>query len=275
MIRESSRLQRFHFHRFEFKYLLAPAQAAEIYRELSFHMDPDPFARDHPGKSYRVTSLYFDTDALDHYYEKLDGLRSRKKIRIRTYAEGPEEELVIYLEIKRRKNNTIIKDRVDLPYEAICHPRMNRLFSFLEDPVLPRDRKRTLEEFLFDFYRLRLTPQVRVTYLRKPLVARINPKIRVTFDSSVRSAATDRLFSPEAGRFVFPQEVVMEIKFSGSLPWWLHHVIQKYELTQESLSKYCLGVEQCGRLEGIHKWVGYRRDYARRALLSEGGVIHR
>lgn len=254
-------LQRFHFHRFEFKYYVTPEQADQIYRELMFHMDPDPYAEGHEDKSYRVTSLYFDTDDLVHYYEKLDGIKTRKKFRIRTYETRPREGLLVYLEIKRRKGSVIIKDRADVPYEAIRHQSFGQLFSLLRQDHLPPQRKQTLEEFLFDLYRLRMTPQVLVTYLRKPLVARFNKKVRVTFDHELRSVATDRLFSSERGRFVFPSQRIMEVKFSGGLPWWLHHVIQKYELSHEPISKYCLAIDASERPDGMRKLTGYRRDY--------------
>ena len=255
-------LQRFHFHRFEFKYLIFPETAAQIERELSFHMDPDAFAIHSPQRSYRVTSLYFDTDALDHYYEKLDGIKTRKKYRIRTYEESPREGMEVFLEIKRRKNNVVIKDRANVPFEVVRLSRLGKLWDMLgREDGIPPQRRQTLEEFLFDTHRLRMSPQVLVSYIRRPLVDRISRKVRVTFDREIRSLATDRLFSTERGRFIFTDHVVMEIKFSGSLPWWLHHIIQKYELSLRSISKYCLGLEATGRIDGGNKFVGYLRNY--------------
>lgn len=208
-------------------------------------MDPDPYAAGIKDHTYRVTSLYFDSDTLDHYNEKLDGNKTRKKYRIRTYAREPQPGLEVFLEIKRRKNSVVIKDRVNVPYEAVKAITFDSLFELIKKDSIPRGLAVTLQEFIFDLYRLRMTPKVLVSYVRKPLIAKINKRIRVTFDSSIRSVSTDHLFCSEPGRFLFPNEVVMEIKFSGSMPWWLHHVIQKYGVRYEAISKYCLGVDSC------------------------------
>ena len=252
-------LRKFHFHRFEFKYLVTPAQADEIHKELSFHMEPDPYAMENPDRSYQIRSLYFDNDSLDHYYEKMDGVKTRKKFRIRTYANQPTKGLEVYFEIKRRKNGVIIKDRANVPYEMIRTFRFENLLEFAGDKNFSSQKKSTLEEFLFDFYRLRMSPQVLISYTRTPLVDKITRKIRVTFDQDIRCLVTNDLFSAQRGRHVLAKHRVMEVKFSGSMPWWLHHVIQKYEIGNEAISKYCLGIETSGR--ETQKLVGHHRDY--------------
>ena len=93
-------LKRFHFHRFEFKYLLTLPQAQAILEELRFHMQPDPYAEKKEGGIYKVTSLYFDDETFRMYGEKLAGLKTRRKFRIRTYVSSPEEDDKVYLEIK-------------------------------------------------------------------------------------------------------------------------------------------------------------------------------
>ena len=55
------------------------------------------------------TNIVLD-DSLVSSCQKATGIKTRKKLRIRTYARSREESEILFLEIKRRKNNIIIKD---------------------------------------------------------------------------------------------------------------------------------------------------------------------
>jgi hypothetical protein len=236
-------LRRFHFHRFEFKYSLSLKQAEHIYRELLLHMNPDPFALELGRDRYRVTSLYFDTPDFRMYHEKLDGIKTRRKLRLRVYNIDLNQPDVVYLELKRRNNNTIIKDRFYVDANRMQSDYIKPLMEIMSNEQIPKHRKDVVEEFLFHVYRFRMMPKIAVTYDRKPLVSKVSKNIRITFDREIRAKATENLFDVDQGRFAFPNRVVMEVKFSGTLPWWVHHIFQVHNLCHESISKYCLGVD--------------------------------
>src|SRR3989344_8614882 len=99
-----------HFQRFEFKYLLTKLQAEDILADcLVNNLQWDPYVRDQEHKSYQVNSLYFDSDNYKCYNEKLSGLKSRFKVRIRSYGDiGVETG---FLEIKKKEDALVMKDR--------------------------------------------------------------------------------------------------------------------------------------------------------------------
>ena len=73
------------FNRFELKYLVPRSQLEAIREELTGRMEPDP----HAGPSgYGVWSVYYDTAQLRFYREKIEGLKFRRKLRIRRYGEA-------------------------------------------------------------------------------------------------------------------------------------------------------------------------------------------
>ena len=51
-----------------------------------------------------VNSLYFDTPEYSNFYEKVDGIKIRKKFRIRSYSHDKKDHPNLFLEMKGRKN---------------------------------------------------------------------------------------------------------------------------------------------------------------------------
>ena len=70
------------FNRYELKYV-ADRRLVEAFRELLGALDRDPHGVD---GFYPVWSRYYDTRDLRFYWEKIDGLRFRRKLRIRHYG---------------------------------------------------------------------------------------------------------------------------------------------------------------------------------------------
>ena len=80
-----------HFSRFEFKYVLTARAREELESQLQYFVELDPFVADREGAKYFVRSLYLDNEALDHYFEKTDGLKRELKpiTKIATPWSGP------------------------------------------------------------------------------------------------------------------------------------------------------------------------------------------
>ena len=74
------------FSRYEFKFLLNTAKAQLIENEIKNFMILDSNASKNQNKKYFVRSLYFDTPNYANFYEKVDGIKIRKKFRIRSYT---------------------------------------------------------------------------------------------------------------------------------------------------------------------------------------------
>ncbi|HLQ38391.1 MAG TPA: polyphosphate polymerase domain-containing protein [Planctomycetota bacterium] len=236
---------RLHFSRFEFKYVLPQALRDQIEAELQHFVELDPYVVDQPSHEYFVRSLYFDTPDFACFHDKQDGLHTRAKFRIRTYAQAISDSAPAFLEIKGRYNNLVWKHRSpfdgaferSLPGDALCRAVLRHV---AEGAVR--------NQFEFELYRRHLRPVALVDYLRRPYISRFDPDFRLTFDHRLAGAEADSLFPRQvaSSRRLLPGATVMELKFRRHVPAWFHHIIQAYELRRTSVSKICTGMQALG-----------------------------
>jgi len=240
------------FLRFEFKYVLPFALRREFESELGYFMSLDPYVSSQRHQRYFVRSLYFDDDVNTFYYEKTDGVMSRRKYRIRTYTDAREEDCAIFLEVKGRYNALVYKHRVELPHTVIRDLEAGRSALLNGFIGLEKDSD-VVRSFLYDSFRMRLKPVLLVDYERRPYVSRFAPDFRVTFDESLSSTVTTSLFggATDRRRVFMPGYTVVEVKFRRHIPAWFHRLTQFYELRRVSVSKYCKGMERTGLVENL------------------------
>lgn len=239
----------FHFQRFELKYLLKRFEAEHIIEDcLDHHLEWDPAVSGREDRSYPVTSLYLDTPGLKCYHEKIAGLEHRFKIRVRMYENELHRGADIFLEIKRKHNALIIKDRLLLGYGAY-----ETMFENGGSPAgIPESggEKKTAEEITGNIRRFGLMAVAAVRYRRRPLVGKFVDRLRITFDSALEAARgttmRDLNFFP-----VHRDAVVMEVKFNNALPFWFHRLIQAHNLERQPFSKYCEGITALSRLKQL------------------------
>ena len=84
------------FSRYEFKYLLKKEIRLLVEEEIRCFMQYDGYIDKELGNAYFVRSLYFDNAHSSNFFEKVDGMRTRSKFRIRTYGKNYEEGLPIF-----------------------------------------------------------------------------------------------------------------------------------------------------------------------------------
>jgi hypothetical protein len=72
------------FNRYEIKYLMDESHLPELRDKLKERMQVDSHHLVH-GPAL-ITSLYYDTRDLRCYWEKIEGLKFRRKLRIRVYG---------------------------------------------------------------------------------------------------------------------------------------------------------------------------------------------
>ena len=231
-----------HFQRFEFKYLVLASTVEGIIPELLHYMDCDPYAFASPDRSYGVRSLYFDSTGLDCYYQKIEGHRTRKKLRIRVYEGDLMPSSKVYLEIKRKYDSVVVKDRVAMT-QADCAALLRG--SYAPASLLIEGDQNTLDEFFWLFNYNAMVPQNMVYYRRRPFFAKFDPGFRVTIDSGLRTALAT-WFNESGQEFEVDRGIaIIEVKFHNILPEWFHHLIRKYQLTRVAYSKYCQALEVC------------------------------
>ena len=93
------------FNRFELTYLVTLLQTELIRSVLLTYLDAD----EHGGisGSYLLTSLYNDSPDYRCYWEKVDGCKCRRKLRIRCYEDDNPltNETPVFVEVKQRMDH--------------------------------------------------------------------------------------------------------------------------------------------------------------------------
>jgi hypothetical protein len=69
--------------RFELKYLISEDTALMVRDFVKSYLDFDEYSVGKPNYSYPVHSLYLDSDALQLYWETINGNKNRYKLRLR------------------------------------------------------------------------------------------------------------------------------------------------------------------------------------------------
>jgi SPX domain protein involved in polyphosphate accumulation len=233
--------------RLEFKYKV-PCEAKNSLRaDMLPFLKYDSFSDRMPKKEYTVRSIYYDTPSLQSYYEKLSGIKIRNKFRIRGYNELNDDSHV-FVEIKRRDTSYISKDRALMPFAELGKFLANAdLTRISNHSVEYENRVCSARNFLFYLMRDRLQPVINVVYEREAFECKFNSGLRITFDMNIRSRMTNtykNLYEEDHMDCLFAREFVLEVKYGSMLPAWVPAVINKYRLQKESVSKYCLSVEQ-------------------------------
>ncbi|MFG1695187.1 polyphosphate polymerase domain-containing protein [Nonomuraea sp. NPDC049309] len=231
------------FNRYEIKYLLDAAEAGELRAEIENLLDRDRHSGDN---GYGIWSVYYDTRRLRFYWEKIEGLKFRRKLRIRHYGDRFQVtgDTPVFVEIKQRVNRVTQKRRVRLPYRdaiALCDGRA----MVAHDP----SQRAFLEEVLDLVCRLDLRATAMTGYQRHAYVGRgADVGLRVTFDHRVRGRDRDFHLGADAeNRFIVPpSKVIMEVKANERVPYWLTDLTAKRNLQVIRVSKYCQSVEAYG-----------------------------
>ena len=237
-----------HSIRYELKYVLLTNQIKTIVADLTGRLAADAHS-DETGH-YRVTSLYYDTAAYKAYWDKIEGHKFRRKLRIRVYgADSVLPETACFVEIKQRHDKSCAKRRIRLPYAAA-----EGLCTGLEDDIdegqLP-DYDRTIQqEILYLTTALQLEPACVVSYDRLAFNGDdYAPGLRITFDTNLTGRVHAlSLLSRQQGEnhFVLPPDwCIMEIKVNDRVPYWLTEVLGKHCCTLRRVSKYCATLEAC------------------------------
>jgi VTC domain len=234
------------FNRFELKYILPVAQCVRIIDELSHRIPPDR----HGGeRGYPVVSLYYDSPQLECFWAKIEGIRFRRKLRLRIYP-GDDITQVTRgsIEIKQRINKTVQKRRLELPLaqaEQLC---MGRL-SF--DGLDPLDTQ-VANEVTYLSRVLDLRPTAITAYWRRAFEGQEeNVGIRVTFDTHVASRVHAlTVNAPAVNRLILPADhCIMEVKADERVPEWATSLLARYDCRLSRISKYCAGVAQLRHLK--------------------------
>lgn len=227
------------FQRFEAKYFLGELEAQAILEFIRPYVALDPHAPE--GGHYPINSLYLDSPDLQLFHSSLFGEKNRFKLRIRSYDDAPDAP--VFFEIKRRMDQVILKQRVDVKRGAV--PALLGGSGYTPG-VLVRPSEREMIKLLHfrDLMEgICAMPKCMVRYMREAYMSDFEEPVRISFDrrlSTLPALAYEDAqwtYGPHWMPVDFP-EVVMEIKFTDAFPRWVHRMIQYFELPRVSAAKY-------------------------------------
>jgi len=229
--------------RLEYKYLVPKDLIGDIRAEMLPFVEIDSFADREDAKEYTVRSIYYDTLDFDCYVKKVEGIKVRKKFRIRGYNH-PEGDSIVFLEVKRKYINYIGKNRAPL-YKS----NIDQFFltKNMDKYIIPLsgigEEQENARRFLYHFYKKSLRPTILIIYEREAFFGKFNKSLRLTFDKNLRSTiypSSDQLFMEERIIHAMPKYLIFEVKFYNGLPDWLRNIVRTYDLRRMALSKYTI-----------------------------------
>lgn len=230
------------FNRYELKYVLPVSQCDEIRADLRRHLCPDS----HGGeRGYRVVSLYYDSADLACFWAKVEGIRFRRKVRLRIYPELDITQTSRGLvEIKQRINRTVQKRRLVLPLAAAEQLCAGKLDESDLDQLDELDAS-VAHEVTFLVKSMQLKPTAITAYHRQAWVGQFQDAgLRVTFDTSVgcRDFALKVNESTDTPLFISRDWCIMEVKANETVPDWMTSLLARHDCQLRRVSKYCSGL---------------------------------
>jgi len=233
-------------YRYEFKYILNKKISDQIEKEARNFMIYDGHVNKELNNKYFVRSLYFENNFSSNFYEKADGMKIRRKYRLRTYSNFFDPKVPIFFEVKGRISERTYKKRINIKNKYLnLFLSQSQNFNLLN--LYPNNEM--IINFIFDSFRKNLKPLILVDYKRRPYINKFGLYFRLTFDTNLLSSKTNNLFSNDKYSSWLECKAgytILEVKFDRSIPAWFHRIIQCYNLKRKSISKFVLGMSSCG-----------------------------
>lgn len=214
--------------RFEKKFIIS----RNLFNIISSFLHTNLFAISYPDR--KITSIYYDDEDFGLFYESLEGISDRKKVRVRFYDDNfndavLENKIKIaetgYKKIYKLKNDLIAEKLVDFEYNSDQEKQINLSIPYLID----------------DLY----MPVLLVNYKRSYFEN--NEGIRVTLDFDIRFSRLFKDQAPKLSPYYVPFDFgVIEIKYDNKNnydPKIISLLSSEFNLIQTSCSKYTLGLK--------------------------------
>jgi hypothetical protein len=198
---------------------------------------------------YPIVSLYYDNADRDCYWEKIRGVQNRRKFRVRVYGSlDGKLPPTVFIEVKHKQDGRGVKRRVLMSLEEALKVGKGQW----PDRHLSEMDKRTVHEIIDDLViRRGFRPVMAMRYDRRAYAAKDpGSDLRVTYDTGIAyrldnldPVPDDRQFSRE--NYLYPDDVsVLEVKITGSVPYWLSRLLAETGCRMQSHSKYCNALER-------------------------------
>ena len=213
------------FKRYEKKFLLTREQYDNIFPSFSEKLKADKYGL------HTICNIYYDTENFELIRNSVEKPVYKEKFRIRSYG-VPNDDSVIFAEIKKKFDGVVYKRRVD--------GKTPEILDFVSEGS-PLDGDKQIQSEIQWFLRVnKPVPKAFIGYDRVAYFGPEDRELRVTFDRNIRWR-TDRLDlrSGDNGELILPDDMtVMEIKTPAAIPLWLVRLLCENEIYPASFSKY-------------------------------------
>lgn len=229
------------FNRFELKYILSLEEAERLKKDLKYYIVPDKYGN---AGAYTLSSLYYDSPDYKFYWEKIEGIKFRRKVRIRRYVTGEafDENSKVYVEIKQRIDRVTQKRRVPMSYKEATN-----LIENYEYPKNFDEKDKVVLDEIIEMSKVNnLRPSAITTYDRQAFFWTDNDAwLRVTFDTFVSYKKNDLdLTHSQAEWFMLPPKFcILEVKANERIPLWITELVSSHNIKLIRVSKYCQALE--------------------------------
>ncbi len=215
----------------EFKFYISNEEISSLRNSLRLFMKLDENSNKETGL-YTITSLYFDSPNDDAFNEKVDGIYSREKFRIRKYSESE----IIKFESKKKIENVISKTS-----EIITNSIARDLFQN-NVHLLGFKKSKFLKRSFALIKSNGLRAKNIVEYDREAYFLPYG-NIRITFDTNLKTYNSNKNFfdKNKSSTPIFYDRInILEIKHSLPLPDHLKFVLKKITAKRCAISKFVL-----------------------------------
>lgn len=217
--------------RHEIKHVINLFDYIIISNKLKHIMKKDPNSNE--SGEYKIRSLYFDNHNDKVLKEKIDGINSRDKYRIRLYNDDPS---FIRLEKKSKINGLCQKSSSKISKEEV-ELLLSGHIEFLKNSTNLLFNE-LFQKMTTEF----LKPKTIVDYTRESYIYAPG-NVRITFDKSIKSGLNSidilSLNLPTI-ETLDSKFIVMEIKYDEFIPEIIADLVQIKERKASSISKYAL-----------------------------------
>lgn len=249
--------------RYEYKYIVPNNKLEQLRQMILPFVDVDDFAEASGKNQYSVRSIYFDTPRYDFYFEKVEGIKNRKKVRLRGY-DDEDQNNTVFLEIKRKYNIPILKYRAPVTFSdaQIMFREKNINGQVLFGDKFPKGLESS-KRFFYQIFSKNLQPVVLIVYEREAYLSKFDNTVRITFDKNLRSNAypsINELYQEEKIKATLAGHFILEVKFNRSFPGWLNPIISRFSLKKQSASKYVISMDANRVVESLTKSKIYTRS---------------
>lgn len=236
--------------RYEAKFIITEAQAAEVRRHCLAHVPRDPYSSRRPGGEYPILSFYLDSPTGELLRSTINRRTARYKLRVRTYRRygQPQNGDPAFFEIKRRTQGIVHKTRAPVSSALAEALLWGEFAGFDSPPAGDGSAHPYVSEFLSLRSGIRARPVVGVFYTREAYEGWSSNRIRITMDRHLhygllapRDNGMRDVWCPVAERMV-----ILEVKFTNTYPHWVSDMLHRVEVERRGVCKYVICSQAAG-----------------------------